>query len=209
MSIPWCGKIGKGKFPQSSLKAHFIFPSHGLAVMVKKNFPSRGFAAPGEIFVSPVAAPPLLGKLFFTNPAKPFLGKIKCAFRDSWGNFYFPSRGFATPGENPLPYFSTPWDWANPFYLSMLQNFNDSWTFVPWTCIWTSELLAKNDQLQLRLSSHWLLNPKFMIPLWKIKFLSNNIWASTFKSSFFSVGVLKSNMTWIPCTAYINSPMHF
>ena len=112
MSIPWCGKIGKGKFPQSSLKAHFIFPSHGLAVMVKKNFPSRGFAAPGEIFVSPVAAPPLLGKLFFTNPAKPFLGKIKCAFRDSWGNFYFPSRGFATPGENPLPYFSTPRDWA-------------------------------------------------------------------------------------------------
>ena len=112
MSIPWCGKRGKGKFPQSSLKAHFIFPSHGLAVMVKKNFPSRGFAAPGEIFVSPVAAPPLLGKLFFTNPAKPFLGKIKCAFRDSWGNFYFPSRGFATPGENPLPYFSTPRDWA-------------------------------------------------------------------------------------------------
>ena len=90
MPILWCGKIGKGKFPQSSLKAHFIFPSHGLAVMVKKNFPSRGFAAPGEIFVSPVAAPPLLGKLFFTNPAKPFLGKIKCAFRDSWGNFYFP-----------------------------------------------------------------------------------------------------------------------
>ena len=112
MSIPWCGKIGKGKFPQSSLKAHFIFPSHGLAVMVKKNFPSRGFAAPGEIFVSPVAAPPLLGKLFFTNPAKPFLGKIKCAFCDSWGNLYFPSRGFATPGENPLPYFSTPRDWA-------------------------------------------------------------------------------------------------
>ena len=112
MSIPWCGKIGKGKFPQSSLKAHFIFPSHGLAVMVKKNFPSRGFAAPGEIFVSPVAAPPLLGKLFFTNPAKPFLGKIKCAFRDSWGNFYFPCRGFATPGENPHPYFSTPRDWV-------------------------------------------------------------------------------------------------
>ena len=96
MSIPWCGKIGKGKFPQSSLKAHFIFPSHGLAVMVKKNFPSRGFAAPGEIFVSPVAAPPLLGKLFFTNPAKPFLGKIKCALSDDWGNLpvpIFPHQG--------------------------------------------------------------------------------------------------------------------
>ena len=103
MSIPWCGKIGKGKFPQSSLKAHFIFPSHGLAVMVKKNFPSRGFAAPGEIFVSPVAAPPLLGKLFFTNPAKPFLGKIKCAFRDSWGNFYFPFPIFPHHGIGPFP----------------------------------------------------------------------------------------------------------
>ena len=102
MSIPWCGKIGKGKFPQSSLKAHFIFPSHGLAVMVKKNFPSRGFAAPGEIFVSPVAAPPLLGKLFFTNPAKPFLGKIKCAFRDSWGNFYFPFPIFPHHGIGPF-----------------------------------------------------------------------------------------------------------
>ena len=100
MSIPWCGKIGKGKFPQSSLKAHFIFPSHGLAVMVKKNFPSRGFAAPGEIFVSPVAAPPLLGKLFFTNPAKPFLGKIKCAFRDSWGKS--PSLFFHTTGLGHL-----------------------------------------------------------------------------------------------------------
>ena len=103
MSIPWCGKIGKGKFPQSSLKAHFIFPSHGLAVMVKKNFPSRGFAAPGEIFVSPVAAPPLLGKLFFTNPAKPFLGKIKCAFCDSWGNFYFPFPIFPHHGIGPFP----------------------------------------------------------------------------------------------------------
>ena len=102
MSIPWCGKIGKGKFPQSSLKAHFIFPSHGLAVMVKENFPSRGFAAPREIFVSPVAAPPLLGKLFFTNPAKPFLGKIKCAFRDSCGNFYFGFPIFPDHGIGPF-----------------------------------------------------------------------------------------------------------
>ena len=61
IKIPSCGKIGPGKFPQWSLKAHFIFPNHGLAVMVKINFPS----------------------FIFTNPAKPFLGKIKCAFRDS------------------------------------------------------------------------------------------------------------------------------
>ena len=111
---PLVWKNRDGEISPVVTQAHFIFPSHGLAVMVKKNFPSRGFAAPGEIFVSPVAAPPLLGKLFFTNPAKPFLGKIKCAFRDSWGNFYFPSRGFATPRENPLPYFSTPRDWAIP-----------------------------------------------------------------------------------------------
>ena len=32
-----------GKFPHSSLKAHYIFPIHGLAVVVKKNFPTRGF----------------------------------------------------------------------------------------------------------------------------------------------------------------------
>ena len=116
MSIPWCGKIGKGKFPQSSLKAHFIFPSHGLAVMVKKNFPSRGFAAPGEIFVSPVAAPPLLGKLFFTNPAKPFLGKIKCAFRDSWGNFYFPFPIFPHHGIGPFPHGRwSPW-WGKDLF---------------------------------------------------------------------------------------------
>ena len=36
---------GMGKFPHSSLKAHFIFPTHGLAVVVKNNFPTR------EIFI--------------------------------------------------------------------------------------------------------------------------------------------------------------
>ena len=54
----------------------FIFPTHGLAVVVKKNFPIRGFAAHGEIF--------------FTTPAKPFVGKIKCALSDEWGNLPIP-----------------------------------------------------------------------------------------------------------------------
>ena len=90
-----------GKFLHSSLKAHNIFPIHGLAVMVKINFPIRGSATHG--------------KIIFTIPAKPFMGKIKCAFRDSWGNFSFPGRGFATPGEKTRPYFSTPRDWANTY----------------------------------------------------------------------------------------------
>ena len=50
MKIPWCGKIGTGKFPQLLLKAHFIFPNHSLAVMVKINFPSCGKARSGEIY---------------------------------------------------------------------------------------------------------------------------------------------------------------
>ena len=71
MSIPWCGKIGKGKFPQSSLKAHFIFPRNGLAGLVKKSFPRSGGAATGETKISPGAAKPRLGKFFFTMTAKP------------------------------------------------------------------------------------------------------------------------------------------
>ena len=34
-----------GKFPHSSLKAHNIFPIHGLAVIVKRNFPMSSEAA--------------------------------------------------------------------------------------------------------------------------------------------------------------------
>ena len=49
-----------------------------------------------------------MGKFIFTIPAKPFMGKIKCAFRDSWENLFFPCRGFATPGEKSYPCFSTP-----------------------------------------------------------------------------------------------------
>ena len=36
-----------GKFLHSSLKAHYIFPIHGLAVVVKKNSTIRGFATQG------------------------------------------------------------------------------------------------------------------------------------------------------------------
>ena len=36
-----------GKFLHSSLKTHYIFPIHGLAVVVKKNSTIRGH---GEIF---------------------------------------------------------------------------------------------------------------------------------------------------------------
>ena len=42
-------ELGMGKFPHSSRKAHSCFPIHSLAVIVKKNFLIRGFAAHEEI----------------------------------------------------------------------------------------------------------------------------------------------------------------
>ena len=45
------------------------------------------------------------------------MGKIKCTFRDSWGNFFFPFRGFATQGEESRPYFSSAWDWHISLFL--------------------------------------------------------------------------------------------
>ena len=98
MIIPQCGEIGTGKFPHSSLKAHFIFTIHGLAVGVKIKFPHSRLRLSWGNFV-------------FTPPAAPFMVKIKCAFRDSWGNLFFPFRGFATQGEKSRPYFSTLRDW--------------------------------------------------------------------------------------------------
>ena len=97
MIIPWCGEIGTGKIPPSSLKAHNVFPTHGLAVGVKIRFPPSQLLRSGGNFV-------------FTPPATPFVGKT-CAFRDSGGILFFPSRGFATRGEKSRPYFSTPRDW--------------------------------------------------------------------------------------------------
>ena len=58
-----------------------------------------------------------MGKFIFTIPAKPFMGKILCAFRDSWGNLFFPTPGFAGRGEKSHPYFSSSWDWASPSIL--------------------------------------------------------------------------------------------
>ena len=119
MIIPQCGEIGTGKFLHSSLKAHFIFTIHGLAVGVKIKFPHSRLRLSWGNFV-------------FTPPAAPFMVKIKCAFRDSWGNLFFPFRGFATQGEKSRPYFSTLRDWHNFFRTvnnsiffceAMLQNF--------------------------------------------------------------------------------------
>ena len=105
MIIPQCGEIGTGKFPHSSLKAHFIFTIHGLAVGVKIKFPHSRLRLSWGNFV-------------FTPPAAPFMVKIKCAFRDSWRNLFFPFRGFATQGEKSRPYFSTLRDW----HISRLGN---------------------------------------------------------------------------------------
>ena len=93
MIIPQCGEIGTGKFLHSSLKAHFIFTIHGLAVGVKIKFPHSRLRLSW-------------GNFSFTPPAAPFMVKIKCAFRDSWGNLFFPFRGFATQGEKSHPYSS-------------------------------------------------------------------------------------------------------
>ena len=51
MLIPSFQKMGTGKIPYSSFKVQLYFPIQGLAVVVKKNFPIRGFAAHGEIFL--------------------------------------------------------------------------------------------------------------------------------------------------------------
>ena len=52
LSLMW-RELGMGKFPHSSQKAHSRFPIHGLAVIVKKNFPMSGKAAHGEISAKP------------------------------------------------------------------------------------------------------------------------------------------------------------
>ena len=43
------GNFGTGWITYSSLKVQLYFPIQGLAVVVKKNFPIRGFATHGEI----------------------------------------------------------------------------------------------------------------------------------------------------------------
>ena len=92
MIIPWCGEIGTGKIPPSSLKAHNVFPIHGLAVGVKKNFPLCGFAAQGEILFSPRL------------------------LSHSWGKHYVP---FVTQGEfYSSPLVASPLEGKNPVPIS-------------------------------------------------------------------------------------------
>ena len=76
------GNLGTGKIPYLSLKVQLYFPIQGTAVVVKKNFPIRGFAAHGEIF--------------FHYSCAPFMGKYNCTFRDSQGISKSSTRGFAT-----------------------------------------------------------------------------------------------------------------
>ena len=72
-------------------QGNFNSPSHGLAVVVKKRIPTtRGSASRGR-------------NLFFTTPAKPWLGELKLPFVTRW-EFIIPStRGFATQGEESHP----------------------------------------------------------------------------------------------------------
>ena len=43
--------MGTEKIPNSSFKVQLYFTIQGLAVIVKQNFPIRGYAAHGEIFL--------------------------------------------------------------------------------------------------------------------------------------------------------------
>ena len=45
------GNFGTGKIPYSSVKVHFNFPTHGIAVVVKNYSTIRGFAAHGGIII--------------------------------------------------------------------------------------------------------------------------------------------------------------
>ena len=75
MLIPSFQKMRTGKIPYSSFKVQLYFPIQGTEVVVKK--------------ISPFAALPLMGKFFFTTPA-----------RLSWGNKIVP---FVTHKEFFIP----------------------------------------------------------------------------------------------------------
>ena len=51
------GNLGTGKIPYLSLKVQLYFPIQGTAVILKKNFTIRGFAAHGKIFFTMTAKP--------------------------------------------------------------------------------------------------------------------------------------------------------
>ena len=69
-------------------QGNFNSPSCGLAVVVKKRIPTmRGGASRGR-------------NLFFTTPAKPWLGELKLPFVTRWEFIIPTTRGFATCGRN-------------------------------------------------------------------------------------------------------------
>ena len=69
-------------------QGNFNSPSRGLAVVVKKRIPTtRGSASRGR-------------NLFFTTPAKPWLGELKLPFVTRWEFIIPTTRGFATCGRN-------------------------------------------------------------------------------------------------------------
>ena len=69
-------------------QGNFNSPSRGLAVVVKKRIPTtRGSASRGR-------------NLFFTTPAKPWLGELKLPFVTRWEFIIPTTRGFATRGRN-------------------------------------------------------------------------------------------------------------
>ena len=82
---------GEGEGMENSqlvTQGNFNSPSRGLAVVVKKRIPTtRGSASCGR-------------NLFFTTPAKPWLGELKLPFVTRWEFIIPTTRGFATRGRN-------------------------------------------------------------------------------------------------------------
>ena len=69
-------------------------------------FPHSRLSSHTEKKISPFAALPLMGKFFFSIPAKPLMGKYNCTFHDSQGIFIsFTRRCAARKGNIPSPFF--------------------------------------------------------------------------------------------------------
>ena len=86
-----------GKFLHESRKAHYIFPIHGLAVVVKKKFHHSWLRHSWWNFFSPRLLSHSWGKYNV-----PFV---------IHGEIFSPFRGFATQGGKSHPYFSSVRDW--------------------------------------------------------------------------------------------------
>ena len=117
---------GTLQFPCSS----WFFPIHGLAVVVKNNFPICGFATHGEIIVSL-----LLQSLSW--------GIWECAIRDSWGILFSYIRGFATHiGKIPSLFLSRP-GLVQLFDVKMMELTNPSKKYTFWWD-WSIHMLLRN-----------------------------------------------------------------